>query len=245
MVLIGGSSDFNYLIYSCMVDQLAMSVRDLRCGVVVNSVIVGFDGTELRVLLNKIEKRQQECFIHGVVKESEDLQDAVYRVLQTNFEHRNFLCEQIRSARKPDDAMSRKTLIITYYAFCSVFPLSSDSCYQWYSLRRLPDLDPEDYWMIERSLLALRHRASLHPIGLNILPEKFTLRELQNLYEQIYNREIDRSNFRKRVIGLGLLSGLTEKNKSTSKKGSYLYTFNEENYRKFEESGFKTVFISL
>ncbi|MEH6408707.1 MAG: DNA mismatch repair protein MutT, partial [Leeuwenhoekiella sp.] len=76
------------------------------------------------------------------------------------------------------------------------------------------------------------------PIGFELLPEKFTIPQLQSLYEAIYQRPLDPRNFRKKVLSLKVLKKLDEKDKTSSKRGAYLYTFDAENYKKLLQSGY-------
>ena len=75
------------------------------------------------------------------------------------------------------------------------------------------------------------------PIGFELLPEKFTIPQLQSLYEAIHQTKLDDRNFRKKLLSFDLLIKLNEKDKSTSKKGAFLYRFNYDKYKKLEESG--------
>ena len=79
--------------------------------------------------------------------------------------------------------------------------------------------------------------ASYQPIGFELLPEKFTIPSLQKLYESIYQKKFDDRNFRKKIIALNVLTKLEEKDKSTSKKGAFLYKFNRKKYEKLIKKG--------
>jgi hypothetical protein len=82
--------------------------------------------------------------------------------------------------------------------------------------------------MVKDALRILRRKASLQPLGFNLLPEKFTLTQLQSLYEAIYDQPMDKRNFRKKMLGLNFLEKLDEMDKSSSKKGAYYYKFRDE-----------------
>ena len=84
----------------------------------------------------------------------------------------------------------------------------------------------------------MRLALSSQPIGFELLPDKFTLPQLQQLYEAIYQKELDKRNFRKKIISMGLLDKLEEKDKSGSKKGAFLYRFNPQKYEQFVSEGF-------
>jgi hypothetical protein len=92
--------------------------------------------------------------------------------------------------------------------------------------------------MFQVALERLRHKASTEPVGFNLLPEKFTVPQLQSLYEAIYGQRVDKRNFRKKVRTMNFLEKLEEKDKSGSKRGAYLYTFNKELYEQAIHLGF-------
>jgi hypothetical protein len=92
--------------------------------------------------------------------------------------------------------------------------------------------------MVKRALADLQNQVKVKPVGFELLPEKFTLVHLQDLYEAIYRRIVDKRNFRKKILSMGILEKLDEKEKETSKKGAYYYRFNKDRYTKLEKNGF-------
>jgi len=88
------------------------------------------------------------------------------------------------------------------------------------------------------ALQLLRKQARTKPVGFELLPEKFTLPQLQALYEAIYQKELDRRNFRKNILSMGMLEKLDEKDKSGSRKGAWLYRFNISKYESFKNQGY-------
>jgi hypothetical protein len=88
------------------------------------------------------------------------------------------------------------------------------------------------------ALAELRKEARVKPVGFELLPQKFTLPQLQILYEAIYQKQFDKRNFRKRILQMGLLERLEEKDKSNSRKGAWYYQFNRERYRQLTADGF-------
>ena len=81
-------------------------------------------------------------------------------------------------------------------------------------------------------------QVKVRPVGFALLPEKFTLVQLQDLYEAIYQRSIDKRNFRKKILSMNILEKLDEKEKETSKKGAFYYKFHRERYKTFKKQGF-------
>ncbi|MCI0522082.1 MAG: hypothetical protein L0Y37_00350, partial [Bacteroidales bacterium] len=101
----------------------------------------------------------------------------------------------------------------------------------WRSISNLPDLIFDHRKMVDRALSELVESIKIHPVGFELLPEKFTLVQLQGLYEAIYRRKIDKRNFRKKILLMNLLDKQDDKERETSRKGAYYYRFNEEKYR--------------
>jgi hypothetical protein len=102
----------------------------------------------------------------------------------------------------------------------------------------LPELIFDHQEMVEKALRKLRIRASTQPIGFELLPKKFTIPQLQRLYEAIYQMPFDKRNFRRKLLAMGLLEKLNEKEKETSKKGAFYYQFNKTKYEELLERGF-------
>ena len=109
---------------------------------------------------------------------------------------------------------------------------------RWFTFEELPDLVLDHNDMVAEALDRLRQRARHRPIGFELLPEKFTIPQLQKLYEAIYQRTLDDRKFRKKLLSFGLLIKLDEKDRTGSKKGAFFYRFDHEKYAKLEESGF-------
>ena len=92
--------------------------------------------------------------------------------------------------------------------------------------------------MVKDALEKLKQKARFKPIGLELLPEKFTIPQLQSVYEAIYQKELDARNFRKKVLSQDLLVKLDEKDKLGSKRGAFLYKFDHKRYKKLTENGY-------
>ena len=107
----------------------------------------------------------------------------------------------------------------------------------WVRYEDIPELIFDHKQMVDKAIARLRRKAATMPIGFNLLPEKFTLTQLQKLYEAIYQQNIDKRNFRKKILSTGVLNKLTEKDKKSSRRGAFLFTFNFEAYKRLEESG--------
>ncbi|GAB3226609.1 NUDIX hydrolase [Algoriphagus aestuariicola] len=109
---------------------------------------------------------------------------------------------------------------------------------KWISIDAIPELVLDHREMVEMAISNLRERARFKPIGFELLPQEFTMVQLLKVYEAIFDHPIDNRNFRKKLLKSGLLIPLTKKDKSTSKKGSFLYKFNQETYSKLSREGY-------
>jgi len=107
----------------------------------------------------------------------------------------------------------------------------------WYPFDELPDLVLDHNQMAIDALARLRSKARYQPIGFELLEKKFTLPQLQSLYEAIYQKQMDSRNFRKKVLSFGVLIKLEEKDKSSSKKGAFYYKFDHDKYNQLVTKG--------
>jgi 8-oxo-dGTP diphosphatase len=105
----------------------------------------------------------------------------------------------------------------------------------------MPELIFDHKNMIELAKKRLREKVSNHPVGFELLSKKFTLQQLQNLYESIYENSFDRRNFARKILGLQILQKLNEKEKESSKKGAFYYVFDEVKYKRIEKEGVKFI----
>jgi 8-oxo-dGTP diphosphatase len=135
-----------------------------------------------------------------------------------------------------------RTISVAYYALIKIDEndrLRAEAHgAEWISISKLPALIFDHSVMVEKALEALRRRTSREPIGFELLPVKFTLPQLQSLYESICGEQLDKRNFRKQILETGLLVKLEEKDKESSKKGAFLYKFDHKKYNSYVEKGF-------
>jgi hypothetical protein len=135
-----------------------------------------------------------------------------------------------------------RVISVSYYSLINIqnhdAQLVKDNFAHWRPLSKLPPLVFDHSTMVEMALKRLRKEAKVKPIGFELLPQKFTLPQLQSLYEAIYSKTLDKRNFRKNMLSMGLLEKLDEKEKENSKKGAYYYQFNEQKYKELTARGF-------
>ena len=222
----------------------------------VDTVIFGFNGDQLKVLLLKMKFNHQYFLPGGYMKKEENLESATIRVLRERTQLDKIFLQEFavfselnRSEEAfkdfPDDLWHKKRFIsVGYYALVNhkdVSPIGdelSESC-DWIILDELEsqNITMDHKQIIEKALNTLREQISYKPIGLNLLPEKFTLSELQKLYEAILGRTLNRGNFYRKIKNIGILKKLDEKRKGGAHKAPDLYTFDQENYFKILENG--------
>ena len=222
----------------------------------VDTVIFGFNGDQLKVLLLKMKFNQQWFLPGGYMKKEENLESAAIRILRERTQLDKIFLQEFavfselnRSEEAfkdfPEDLWHKKRFIsVGYYALVNhkdVSPIGdelSESC-DWIILDELEsqNITMDHKQIIEIALNTLREEISYKPIGLNLLPEKFTLSELQKLYEAILGRTLNRGNFYRKIKNIGILKKLDEKRKGGAHKAPDLYTFDQENYFKILENG--------
>jgi hypothetical protein len=138
-----------------------------------------------------------------------------------------------------------RVISVAYFALINIADYSRQLNLEhephWRSLDDLPDLIFDHAQMVKLARERLQQKVATHPVGFELLPRKFTLPQLQNLYEAIYQSKLDRRNFSRKILSLGILKKLDEKEKGGSKKGAYLYVFDRKRYEKLADEGLKFV----
>ena len=205
--------------------------------IAVDCTILGFIDNEIKLLTfrRKIEpKKGGLSLLGGFMNENENIDQAASRVLKTLTGLDNIYMQQVKAYGNVDRDPGERVISVTYYAN-SLLP---ESDLEWISLDRKRELIFDHEQMLDDAILLLRRHAALHPIGFNLLPEKFTLTQLQSLYESIYGETMDKRNFRKKILGMDILERLDEKDKKSSKRGAYYYVFNRQRYESMLDKGF-------
>jgi hypothetical protein len=138
-----------------------------------------------------------------------------------------------------------RVISIAYFALINIQSylgqLEPEHEAQWFPLNRMPQLIFDHQEMVVKAQQRLQEKVSNHPIGFELLPGKFTLPQLQNLYEAIYESTLDKRNFKRKILSLGILNKLEEKEKESSRKGAFYYTFDKVKYSKLAEEGVKFI----
>lgn len=211
----------------------------------VDCIIFGFDGKNLKILLIKRDfepEKDKWSLMGGFLKKEENLDQAAARVLHNLTGLHDIYMEQLYTFSKIDRDPEERTISVAYYALIDIAShdneLIKKNSAKWFSLKDAPSLIFDHNQMKVQAMARLRRRAISKPIGFELLPEKFTMRQLQKLYESILNKSLDKRNFINKINSLDILIKLDEKDMTVSRKGAYLFQFDAEKYNTKVEDGF-------
>ncbi|SFD12488.1 ADP-ribose pyrophosphatase YjhB, NUDIX family [Chitinophaga sp. CF118] len=213
--------------------------------VAVDCIILGFENGKLKLLImqRKVDPMQGEwSLMGGFLQNEESVDEAAGRVLKQTTGLENIYMEQLACYGNVRRDTGARVISMAYYALIRITEhdhfLAQQYAAHWLELHQIPELIFDHRQMIADALKKLRENAHFHPIGFELLPEKFTLSQLRSLYEEIYQHELDKRNFRKKILSMNILEKLEEKDKTTSKKGAYLYRFDKQQYEELRRRGF-------
>lgn len=212
----------------------------------IDNLIFGLDDDELKVLLVKhreLAHADKWALPGGWIKQDENLRDAAARLLEEWSGVKNLYLEQLKAFGRIDRFPNERVVTIAYYALVSAenYPLvagHSAADASWFSVKNLPPLIYDHAEILAYGIKFLRHQVCHQPIGFNLLPEKFTLLQLQALYEAILNTKLDKPNFRRKIMKMNLLTPCNEKQQGVPHRAANLYRFDAEAYKQLTEMGF-------
>jgi 8-oxo-dGTP diphosphatase len=216
--------------------------------VAVDCIIFGFDGMQIKALLIKRAFEPEKgkwSLMGGFVGENEDADQAAIRVLYQLTGMKNIYMEQLHAFSDIDRDRAGRVISIAYFALVNIAnyneQIQLEHEAKWFPLNKIPTLIFDHKRMVAKAKQLLRDKVANHPIGFELLPKKFTLLRLQNLYEAIYETPLDKRNFTKKMLSLGILNKLNEKEKESSRKGAFYYVFDDVKYDKLQSNGVKFV----
>ena len=216
--------------------------------VAVDCIIFGFDGQVLKALLIKRgfePERGKWSLMGGFVGKEEDAEQAAARVLYQLTGMRSVYMEQLHTFSAVNRDSAGRVISIAYFALINIedysHQLQLEHEAKWFSLGRMPRLIFDHRNMVMKAKERLKEKVIAHPIGFELLPTRFTLPQLQNLYEAIYDVPLDKRNFTKKILSLGVLNKQNEKEKQSSRKGAYYYVFDKVKYKKLQVNGVKFI----
>ncbi len=219
-----------------------------RLLVAVDCIIFGFDGKQLKALLVKrgIEPEKGKwSLMGGFVNKDENVDEAASRILKNLTGLTNIYMEQLYCFGNIDRDYEGRVVSIAYSALINIEnyneQLTHDHEARWFSMDKIPSLVFDHKKMLQTAKERLQQKVYNHPIGFELLPVKFTLPQLQNLYEAIYETPLDKRNFTRKILALGILNKLDEKEKESSRKGAFYYIFDKAKYGKLQHEGMKFI----
>jgi len=242
--------------------QITNSYANFLNHISLDCVVFGFHDNQLKVLLIRRKYTKQWALPGGFVREDESIEIAATRVLQERTGLDDIFLKQFNVFSEPERAkwnptvqdvvdsgalsdqgwFDQRFISVGFYAlvdFSSVEPTPdniSDLC-EWKNLDEVGSLILDHNQILNKALETLRLQLNYQPLGYNLLADKFTMPELQKLYETILGKELDRRNFQRKMLTYDILIRLEERKTGGAHKAPYFYEFNLENYKKALKSG--------
>ncbi|MFV0565299.1 MAG: NUDIX hydrolase [Flavobacteriaceae bacterium] len=207
--------------------------------VATDCIIFGFDNGILKLLLFKrrVEPLKGKLSLIGsFVKPNENATEAAKRVLKEITGLDNIFMEELKTYSEVDRDSGARCISIAQYALIRIEEYNKELVEKhgafWCQVNQLPQLVLDHNTMVNDALERLTEKSKFYPIGIELLPENFTIPQLQDLYEVIHQKKMDSRNFRKKLLSLKLLIPLNKKDKTASKKGAFLYKFDYKKYKR-------------
>jgi 8-oxo-dGTP diphosphatase len=217
-----------------------------RPALTVDCVVFGFDDGELKVLL--IERglepfKGRWALPGGFVKVDETVDDAARRELEEEAGLKNVFLEQLYTFGTVNRDPRERVVSVAHYALVKLSEHEAKAATdaanaRWFPVSKVPKLAFDHAEILAMALARLKAKVRYQPIGFELLPPKFTLSQLQHLYEAILGMELDKRNFRKKVLSFGLLVPLKEMFQAGRHRPAQLFRFDEEKYEKLRKRGF-------
>lgn len=225
---------------------MAVSYRYARPALTVDCVVFGLDEDQLRVLL--IQRgtppfEGQWALPGGFVRVEESVNDAARRELAEETGLHDVFLEQLYTFGEVRRDPRERVVTVAYYALVNladhkVRAATDARDAAWFAVHDGPTLAFDHHAILTTALERLRGKVRYQPIGFELLPEKFTLSQLQHLYELVLERELDKRNFRKRVLAMDLLIETDETERDVAHRAARLYRFDERKYKRLVKAGF-------
>jgi 8-oxo-dGTP diphosphatase len=208
-----------------------------KIAVAIDCIVFGFDGTDLKLLLIQrgfTPELHKWSLMGGYVQENESVDAAATRILQSLTGLSGVYLEQLSAFGEVQRDTNERTVSIAYFALIDIAKykqqLSTDYHAEWFPIQNVPKLIFDHDQMVEQAKKRLQYKAALHPVVFELLPDKFTLPQIQSMYDAIYEVNFDKRNFSRKLLSTGLLIKLDEKDKLGSKKGAFYYTLDKAKY---------------
>jgi 8-oxo-dGTP diphosphatase len=220
---------------------------EFQFAVSVDCVIFGFDENVLKVLLIKSDLdtfRNKWTLLGDLVRPDEDLDEASYRVLNERTGLDTIYLEQVHTFGAVKRHPAGRVVTVAYYSLVNVNHTQlrlQDNELHWHSIPEVSNMAFDHQKILDTCYHRLQKKIQEEPIIFNLLENKFSLRELQNVYEAILGVKLDRRNFRKKLFTTGLLTDVGEMEKDVPHRPGKLYTFNHAQYEKMRKKAFSGI----
>jgi len=224
---------------------MAFSYRYPRAALTVDCVVFGYDEGELKVLLiaRAVERfKGRGGLPGGFVRVEETLDEAARRELEEEAGLKNVFLEQLYTFGAVDRDPRERVVSVGYYALVMLAAHKTKAATdaadaRWFPISKVPRLAFDHADILATALTRLKGKVRYQPIGFELLPPKFTLSQLQHLYEAVLGSELDKRNFRKKVLSFDLLVPLKEKQMAGRHRPAQLFRFDAEKYEKLKRRG--------
>jgi ADP-ribose pyrophosphatase YjhB (NUDIX family) len=204
----------------------------------VDCIIFGFDESKLKILIGKRQMdpgRGEWSLYGGFVSSEESVDDAAARTLYELTGLRNLFMRQVGAFGNVDRDPGERVVSIAYYALINVKDYDDElrlsHGVKWVDINEIPQLYSDHNEMVSKARKMMQQKLAHEPIGFRLLPSLFTLTQLQQLYEAVNGSELDKRNFRKRIKDMDFIEKTELMDKTSSKRGAYLYRFNNRAYK--------------
>ena len=213
----------------------------------VDSVVFAYNNDKLKILLIKrgIEPFKGEWALPGgFLHVDETLEEAVKRELKEETNIDELYLEELQTFSSLERDPRDRVVSVAYYALVKMenYKIKADtdaSDVNWFMFEDIPKLYFDHKLIIEKAIKRLRNKIEYKPIGFELLPEFFTITQIQNLYEVIFDKKLDKRNFRKKLLKTELLIKTNKLDTEGVKRPAKLYKFNKNKYKELEKTGFK------
>ena len=206
----------------------------------VDCIIFGFDDNKLKILIGKRQMdpgRGEWSLYGGFVRNDESVDDAALRTLYELTGMRNIYMRQVGVFGSVDRDPGERVVSIAYYALINVNDYDDrqreEHGVEWVDIETMPLLYSDHKDMVEKARKLMKEKIKTEPVGFRLLPDLFTLTQLQRLYEAVNGEELDKRNFRKRIKEMDFIEKTELIDKTGSKRGAHLYRFNKRVYNEF------------
>ncbi len=210
----------------------------------VDCIIFGFDDNQLKILIGRRHMdpgRGEWSLYGGFVRNDESLDQAAYRTLYELTGLRNVYMRQVGAFGSVDRDPGERVVSIAYYALIKVKDydenLMKKHDVEWVNVDDIPQLFSDHNEMVRQARSVMKRKIRTEPVGFNLLPDLFTLTQLQRLYEAVSGQTLDKRNFRKRIKDMEFIEKTELVDKVSSKRGAALFRFNQRVYN--EDKNFK------